>query len=58
MEPSNNNLKLLNFSGLAEDYTTWSTGVSAFVQVKGLESLTDAVELPDRPAPLREDAKF
>ena len=47
----------MTFSGLAEDYPTWSTRFSAFAQTKGLlETLTDTVELPDRPAPLREDA--
>ena len=57
MEPSNNSLKWMTFSGLAEDYPTWSTRFSAFAQTKGLfETLTDTVELPDRPAPLREDA--
>ena len=45
------------FSGLAEDYPTWSARFSAFAQTKGLfETLTDTVDLPDRPAPLREDA--
>ena len=57
MDPSNNSLKWMTFSGLAEDYPTWSTHFSAFAQTKGLfETLTDTVELPDRPAPLREDA--
>ena len=57
MEPSNNSLKWMTFSGLAEDYPTWSTRFSAFAQTKGLfEMLTDTVELPDRPAPLKEDA--
>ena len=47
----------MTFSGLAEDYSTWSTLFSAFVQTKGLfEMLTDSVELPERPAPLREIA--
>ena len=45
------------FSGLAEDYSTWSTRFSAFEQTKGLfETLTDTVELTDRPATLREGA--
>ena len=57
MEDSNNSLKWMTFSGLAEDYPTWSTRFSAFAQTKGLfETLKDTVELPDRPAPLREDA--
>ena len=47
----------MTFSRLAEDYPTWSTRFSAFAQTKGLfETLTDTAELPDRPAPLREDA--
>ena len=47
----------MTFGGLAEDYPIWSTRFSAFAQTKGLfETLTDTVELPDRPAPLREDA--
>ena len=45
----------MTFSG--EDYPTWSNLFSAFAQTKGLfGTLTDTVELPDRPAPLREDA--
>ena len=57
MKPSNNSLKWMTFSGSAEDYPTCSTLFSAFAQTKGLfETLTDTVELPDRPAPLREDA--
>ena len=57
MEPSNNSLKWMTFSGLAEDYPTRSTRFSAFAQTKGLfETLTDTAELPDRSAPLREDA--
>ena len=56
MEPSNNSLKLMAFSGLAEDYPTWSTRFSTFAQTYGLfKTLTDTVELPDRPTPLRED---
>ena len=47
----------MTFSGLAEDYSTWSTLFSAFVQTKGLfEMLTDSFELHERPAPLRENA--
>ena len=47
----------MTFSGLAEDYPTWSTRISAFAQTKGFfETLTDAVELRDRPTQLREDA--
>ena len=58
MEPSKNSLKWMTFSGLAEDYPTWSIRFSALAQTKGLfETLTDTVELPDRPAPLREDAQ-
>ena len=54
MEPSNNSLKWMTFSGLAEDYPTWSNRFSAFAQTKGLfETLTNTVELPDRPTPLR-----
>ena len=57
MEPSNNSLKWMTFSELAEDYPTWSTRFSASAQTKGLfETLTDTVEIPDRPASLREDA--
>ena len=57
METSINSLKWMTFSGLAEDYPTWSTRFSAFALNKSLfETLTDTVELPDRPAPLREDA--
>ena len=57
MEPSNNSLKWMTFSGLAEDYPTWSTRFSAFAPTKGLfETLTDTVELLDRPAPFKEDA--
>ena len=49
MEPPNNSLKWMTFSGLAEDYPSWSTRFSAFAQTKGLsETLTDTVELPDR----------
>ena len=55
MERSNNCLKWMSFSGLAEDYPTWSTRFSAFAQTKGFfETLTDTVTC--RPAPLREDA--
>ena len=58
MEPSKNSLKWMTFSGLAEDYPTWSNRFSAFAQTTGLfETLTDTVELPDRSAPLREDSK-
>ena len=54
MEPLNNSLKWMTFSGLAEDYPTWRSRFSAFAQTKGLfETLTDTVELPDRPAPQR-----
>ena len=57
MDPWNNSLKLMTFSGLVEDYPTWSTRFSAFAQIKDLlETVTDTDELPDRPAPLREDA--
>ena len=57
MDPSNNSLKWMTFSGLAEDYLTWSTHFPAFAQTKRLfETLTDTIELPDRPAALREDA--
>ena len=57
MEPSNNILKLMTFSGLAEDYPTWSTRFSAFAETKGLfETLTDTVELPNEPTPLIKDA--
>ena len=57
MDPSNNTLKWMTFSGLTEDYPSWSTRFSAFAQTKGLfERLTDTVELPDRPSLLTEDA--
>ena len=48
----------MSFSGLADDYqTSWRTRFPAFAQTKGrFETLTDTVELPDKPEPLREDA--
>ena len=56
MEPSNNSLNRMMFSGLAEDYPTWSTHFSASAQTNGLfETLTETIELSDRLAPLRED---
>ena len=57
MDPSNNSLIWMTFSGLAEVYPTWSTRFSAFAQTKGLfKTLRDTVELRERPALLREDA--
>ena len=57
MDPSNNSLIWMTFSGLAEVYPTWSTRFSAFAQTKGLfKTLTDTVELRDKPALLREYA--
>ena len=47
----------MTFSGLAEDYSKWSTRFSAFAETKShFETLTDRVEIPDRPVPLKEDA--
>ena len=47
----------MTFSGFAEDYPSWSTRFSAFAQTKGLfQTLKDTVELPNRRAPLTEDA--
>ena len=58
MEPPNNSVKWMTFSGLAEDYPTWSNRFSAIAKTRCLfEMLRDAIELPDRPALLREDAK-
>ena len=53
MERSNKTSKWMTLSGLAEDYPTWSTRFSAFGPPR---RLTDAVELSDRAAPLREAA--
>ena len=54
MDPSNNSLQWMTFSVLADDYPSFS---SAFAHNKGLfKKLTDTVELPDRPAQLKEDA--
>ena len=57
METSKSSLKWMTFSGIAEDNPTWNTCPSAFAQTKSLfQTLTDTGELPDRPAPSREDA--
>ena len=46
----------MTFSGLAEDYPTWSTRFSAFAQTKGLyDTLTDKVQIPPRPTPLPDE---
>ena len=56
MDTSNNSLKWMTFSGLAEDYPTWSTRFSAFAQTKGLyDTLTDKVQIPPRPTPLPDE---
>ena len=47
----------MSFSGLEEDDATWSFGFSASARTMDLlKTLTNTVEIPDRPAQLSEDA--
>ena len=43
-------MKWMAFSGVPEDFATWSTRFTAFMQTKGLlETLMGAEDLPNRP---------